>query len=334
MNTEFHYWITGTIAKHAGFDADEARIIAYSSQFVDDNDGEIPVFDQENDVVPSYKNLITQTMNILRPRRDIMKIYPLFHFIPGDQANAPPRKDGRTHILNTTPDSSNARQILAYTIQSAASKYKANDKSGLYRLGITTHAYVDTWAHQNFTGWFDDFNAIGANILPDIGHANAMHHPDWVSHRWDDQRLQNPNIDNNLRFLTAAKKTYACYLDFQQKIGKSQTDAWDQLEGQLKGIFGPTYSGDCEKGAETRIAEYRKLSGLPDYDEHEWLYAAADEKTVFNIPTDGFDRKFVWKNPATKADTHWYRFQEAAKEHMICALDILRPVFDQAGIQV
>ena len=334
MNTEFHYWITGLIAKQAGFDDDESRIIAYSSQFVDDNDDELPVFDEENDVVPSYKNLITQTMNILLPRRDIMKIYPLFHFIPGDQDKAAPRKDGKTHCLNTTPDSSYAQKILAYAVQSAASKYKANDTSGLYRLGITTHAYVDSWAHQNFIGWFDEFNAIGANLIPDIGHADALHHPDWVSHRWNDQRLQNPNVDNCLRFLAAAKKTYACYRDFQHKIGNSPNDAWNQLESELIGIFGPTYSGDCEKGADARIAEYKRLSGLPDYDEHEWLAAAATEKTVFNGATNDYDRKYVWKNPATKAQSHWYRFQEGAKEHMLCAIDILRPVFDQAGIHV
>ena len=334
MNTEFHYWITGLLAKRAGFADEEAQIIAYSSQFVDDNDDEVPVYDQENDVVPSYTNLITQTMNILLPRRDIMKIYPVFHFIPGDQANAAPRKDGKTHPLNTTPDSSYAQKILAYTVQSTVSKYKANDLSGLYRLGITTHAYVDTWAHQNFIGWFDDFNAIGANILPDIGHADAMHHPDWVSHRWNDHRLQVPNVDNTLRFLTAAKKAYACYLDFQQKIGNNPPDTWAQLEQELLGIFGPTYSGDCEKGADARIDGYRRLSGLPDYDEYQWFAAAIDERMVFNISNDHYEKKYVWKDRAKKADSHWYRFQEAAKEHMICATDILRPVFAQAGIHV
>ncbi|OGT97420.1 MAG: hypothetical protein A2079_01750 [Geobacteraceae bacterium GWC2_48_7] len=67
---------------------------------------------------------------------------------------------------------------------------------GLYRLGVMTHAFVDTWAHQNFIGWFNDFNEIGSNIIPNVGHADAMHHPDWVGHRWNDQRLLNPDVDN------------------------------------------------------------------------------------------------------------------------------------------
>jgi len=38
MNTEFHYWMTGLIAKEAGFSEDHAKIIAYSSEYVDEND--------------------------------------------------------------------------------------------------------------------------------------------------------------------------------------------------------------------------------------------------------------------------------------------------------
>ncbi len=37
MNIEFHYYITKYLALSAGFEEDEAEIIAYSSQFVDDN---------------------------------------------------------------------------------------------------------------------------------------------------------------------------------------------------------------------------------------------------------------------------------------------------------
>jgi len=31
MNTEFHYYLTGIIARAAGFDEDEAKVIAESS---------------------------------------------------------------------------------------------------------------------------------------------------------------------------------------------------------------------------------------------------------------------------------------------------------------
>ena len=36
MDFEFHYYITGLIAQRAGFSEDDAKIITYASQFVDD----------------------------------------------------------------------------------------------------------------------------------------------------------------------------------------------------------------------------------------------------------------------------------------------------------
>ncbi|OGU02174.1 MAG: hypothetical protein A2X82_01430 [Geobacteraceae bacterium GWC2_55_20] len=334
MNLEFHYWITGIIAERAGFIDDEPQIIAYSSQYVDDNDFEILVFDDELDVVPSYISQVSQTMNILLPRKDIMRIYPLFHFIPGDQPQISNRQDGRSHPMNTTPDSSYANTLMQYTLKNAASRYKAGDKGGLYRLGVMTHAFVDTWAHQNFIGWFDDFNAIGSNIIPDIGHADALHHPDWVGHRWNDQRLKVYDVDNISRFLGAARKTYAYFADFRQQVtGKTLENNWAGLESDLKIIFGNSYSGDDEIGADARLAQYKCISKmLTGYDEHEWLSNATDQDRVFNGATDGYDQKYVWKDANSKANTDWHRFQEAVKDHVITATNVLRPVFAQAGI--
>ncbi|MFA4911740.1 MAG: DUF6765 family protein, partial [Desulfobacteria bacterium] len=38
MDIEFHYFLTGLIAHRAGFNTNDAKIIAYSSQYVDEND--------------------------------------------------------------------------------------------------------------------------------------------------------------------------------------------------------------------------------------------------------------------------------------------------------
>ena len=37
MDIEFHYYLTKYLALEAGFEEDEAEIIAYASQYVDDN---------------------------------------------------------------------------------------------------------------------------------------------------------------------------------------------------------------------------------------------------------------------------------------------------------
>jgi len=328
MNKEFHYWITGIIANHAGFKQDESKIIAYSSQFVDDNDDNISVYDDEFAVTTSYTNHISQTMNFLLPRTDLMEIYPIFHFIPGDQGNAAKRTDGKVHPLNTTPDSSYANQIMQSAFQSAAKTYMADGKTGLYRLGIATHSFADTWAHQNFTGNLDDFNDMGNALTPNVGHADAIHHPDWVSHRWNDNRLVNSNINNNVRMLAAARRIYYLYTDFQKSINNPMADNWAELESFLIDLFGSTYSGEAEKGADIRAAKYRdKAAWLPDYDDGDWQTAALEAKTVRKDGSDVYEERFFWRSGITNQETDWFKFQQAIKEHVASSSQILQHVF-------
>lgn len=148
MDIEFHYYITYLIAARAGFSPDDSYLLAYSSQYVDDND---IIFEVNIDSEDYYSNYISQTKNILKPKKKLFRIYPLFHFVPGEPfVNSARRKEGKLHYLNTTPDSKNARKILKSAFTS----------ENIYRIGIASHAYADTWAHQNFVGYYDDFNAI------------------------------------------------------------------------------------------------------------------------------------------------------------------------------
>ena len=327
MNKEFHYWITGIIADHAGFSQGETATIAYSSQYVDDNDDDILVYDNELSPTPAYRNHVSQTLNFLMPRTDLMEIYPLFHFIPGDQAKAAARRDGKTNALNATPDSSHANAIMEAALKSAAARYQDIDPGGLYRIGIATHSLADTWAHQNFTGTIDDFNAIGCNLLPNVGHADAMHHPDWVSHRWTDDRMEESTINNNVRFLAAARRIYTLLAGFRAGLGKPPATSWGDLEALLLGIFGITYSGADEQGAEARIRQYRqRLHWLADYDDGAWLQAALERKTVVRVDNDDYEERYFWKRGVDRNRTDWFLFQEAVKEHVAAAKGVLQGV--------
>lgn len=328
MNKEFHYWITGMIAHAAGFNNRETTVIAHSSQLVDDNDNTVSVFDDEMSLTLAYQNQVSQTMNILLPRRDLMNIYPLFHFIPGDYQHAPERVDQKTHLLNTTPNSANAQAVL----QDALNAFTVKDTLGLYRLGIATHAFADTWAHQNFTGSWEAFNDMGNLITPDAGHADALHHPDLVSHRWTDNRLKEPEISNNIRFMNAAKCLYDIYQRMLTSSGRAVNNTWQELEEMLLAIFGSTYSGSKEKGIEGRVAQYRAfVPFLPDYDESAWQFSALESKMVHTI-SDGYEERYFWKPGVQKETTDWYRFQESVKAHVVAATNILKPLFVQAGI--
>ena len=148
MNIEFHYYMTYLIAARAGFDPAEAEVIAYSSQYIDDND---LIYNISGDDAQSYSNYISQTKNITKPKRKLFRIYPIFHFIPGDPlANSARRKDGKLHLLNTTPASNNACRILKTALQS----------DNLYKIGLAVHSFADSYAHQNFVGYYDEFNIV------------------------------------------------------------------------------------------------------------------------------------------------------------------------------
>jgi hypothetical protein len=316
MDTEFHYYMTGIIAKAAGFSDDEAKTIATASEYVDENDVCLKIEDKSGGV--AYENYISQTMNILKPKRTLMRIYPVFHFVPGEPMDErASRHDGKMHLLNTTPDNEIANKMLDLS-------FKASEDTRLFRIGIATHAYADTWAHQNFVGWYDFFNDINLDVKPDIGHANAEHHPDWPAHRWVDARLVNDGIDNTDRFLDAAEKIYGKYQNYNKQMNRKANTGWKTLNSQLINAMGESFSGSYNYGRDDRIDRYIdiKVRGLNDADN--------GLLSMFTMLRD----KLYWKKGVDKEKTHWYRFQEAVKEHQGKAMEDLDILFAKMGINL
>ena len=338
MDIEFHYWITGIIAHVAGFTEDEAKIIAYSSQFVDENDVSLTVKDRSSG--KEYINFISQTMNILKPKPELMRIYPIFHFVPGDPAaHSARRRDGKMHLFNTTQYNEFANELLL-------AAFKSEEKFRLYRIGVATHAFADTWAHQNFTGWHDSFNVLGANLIPNIGHADALHHPDWVGHRWIDHRLVDGDINNNHRFLSAAEtlfRQYSDYLSSEGRYGEGERPRWDVVQQKLVEAMGPVCGGDENYGQKERVARYRKLAPwLSEFDEMDWFNEAIEtDVRGFQDAHDGlrshltiFKDEHYWREGVDQKTTHWRNFQTSVKQHEQFALGLLSPHFEQIGIDL
>lgn len=335
MDTEFHYYMTGIIARAAGFTEDEAKTIATASEYVDENDVCLKVEDRSTEAV--YENYISQTMNILKPKRKLMRIYPVFHFVPGDPADErAARCDGKMHLLNTTPDN----EIANRTFDMA---FKAPAETRLYRIGIATHAFADTWAHQNFVGWYDYFNDIAFDVKPDIGHANAEHHPDWPAHRWEDPRLVNDEIDNTERFLDAADKIYKKYRAYTKQLNRKATRGWKLLRADLINAMGLSFSGNQIYYKRERLEAYKKLAPwLGDFDEADWFQAAIDVKvhglkdkdngllSMFTMLHD----KLYWKAEIDKEKTDWYVFQESVKEHQSMAMAEIDKLFKKMGVDL
>ncbi|MGB5156956.1 DUF6765 family protein [Desulfobacterium sp. N47] len=335
MDTEFHYYITGIIAKAAGFSQDEAKTIATAAEYVDENDVCLKISDPKGG--DDYENYISQTMNILQPKRKLLRIYPVFHFVPGDPMDEKAaRRDGKMHLLNTTPNNKIANNLIDEA-------FNASDDTRLYRIGIATHAYSDTWAHQNFVGWYDIFNNISLDIKPDVGHANAEHHPDWPAHRWEDVRLADDQVHNTERFLEAAEYIYMKYRAYNLKRNCIVSEDWSQLRIQLIEAIGSSFSGPRNYYREDRIRRYNDLAPwLGDFDESEWFKEAIDIRVKgFKDSQEGllsmftmFKDDLCWKQDADKEKTHWFRFQEAVKEHQGKAMPHLDEIFKKMGVNL
>lgn len=309
MDIEFHYYITHLVAIRAGFKTEDAYILAYSSQHTDDN---TTIFKIIQGTAAVYSNYISQTSDITKPKKELMRIYPIFHFMPGTkneiESDTTLRRDGKFHILNTIPDNSNASLALKAALET----------KDLYRIGIATHMYADTFAHQNFVGYYESFNSMKGlleKVIPNVGHAEAKHSPDWPALVWDDERLirKNTSVDNRERFLKAAGRLfeeYRKYVDPQCSADTVSKDKESLMTEIHKAI------GDHDKNNEerpNRIARYKELIGkdFRDYKETGWFDEAAKKKGI--LPSFLPWTTYEWK--PNHEGSNWYRFQEAVKAH-------------------
>ncbi len=320
MDIEFHYYITYILAKKAGFSPEDSSIIAYACQYTDDNCNQYYINSLLHE---DYVSRPSQTMDITKPSLKKISIYPLFHFFPGNpDSPAAARKDGQKHPFNTTPDSDHVRKVLEDAIAS-------ND---LYRIGIAAHTYADSWAHQNFLGLEDAFNAvvIQEKSFLNIGHATALHNPDMVGNLWTDRRLidKNEKIDNNVRFLEAAEKIYSAFrrhLRPELPEADIQTE-WKDVRAELKNAMekGSLLGNLFKLSQKSRIKAYKKIADdIPPYNEKEWRHAAVFKAECEN---DLFD--CYWATDKFR-ESHWYRFQQAVKAHYRIAMKVLIDIYQQ-----
>lgn len=298
MDKVFHFHVIQYLCLAANIPKEYAHTIAYASQFVDDNVQQFEVRNSNNGI---YQNYISQTYDIRKPQKTLMRIYPCFHFVPGDSdVSTARRSDGMRHLLITTPDSRVARKMLDLAFVS----------DNPMRIGIALHAYADTWAHQNFVGYYSPINSLEGvfkKLTPNIGHADALTHPDTFSldtnpNEWHDIRLTSSNrtVCNKGRFRRAAEAIY------QRLLLYNKAEEAQPFSNVWEGIL-------CE------------LPKIIMYDEDLWFREAIEKRGFL------FWKKYYWKKD--KEQTKWFQFQEAVKEHQKVMLNLLKPIFDEMELQ-
>jgi len=334
MDIEFHYYMTHLIALRAGYKPDDAFTIAYASQYTDDN--QTPYTIEGGDML--YESRISQTENITKPQEERLSIYPVFHFCPGTKTeifkSSPPRRDGKYHLLTTIPDNKNARDIFGRALKSG----------NLYRIGIGTHMYADTFCHRDFAGWKDEFNwtkldgfvgGLWSALGPAIGHALARHNPDIPPLVWEDVRLTSPyrQKKNRRQILAAAGNIFDLFC-LNTKPGKTEGTK-KRLLGDLEAAIGSDVEADSGLLKKRRFANYKDLLGgdYKKYNETHWFNVAVNRQVdAHTTGTSEVKYKHFWKSVYRKSD--WYGFQEAVKAHQAVAFKVLGKTFEEMEVDV
>lgn len=307
MEKDFHYYVTFALANRAGFSKDDSHVIAYAAQYVDDNnesqycreDGPLQFPSAIKTEDGFFRPIMTQSMSVKSLVYEIQKfVYVPFHFIPGD--NSQPI-DGHFNKYSTTPDSRNARTLLRAALATG----------NPYRIGIALHTYADTWSHQNFTGYEEDWNSVFSwrnpfrALAPNIGHADVSHLPDEISSTWNDYRFDKPYRErkNKKIALEACKRIF-------QELRRAQNGEmyWTYVEKDFRTIVNA-------EDYDERIALVRDYLNEPElyYKKDLWIASAVQDRGGEDLVA----------HPDLK-NTHWYRFQVAARAQLAVVMDMLK----------
>lgn len=321
MQKDFHYNIIYALTKEAGYKDSEALIIAYASQYVDDNtDREYTIADGDKEFYVSFPDkigksgdfyfpIITQAVDITSFKLNTQRcVYAPFHFIPGDNNVV---IDGKKNPLCTTRGCKNAVILIQEAI-------KRND---FYRMGVALHTYADTWSHERFSTFREDWNKVHKSIIaglpPNIGHAEVFHKPDEISVEWIDKRFGKEKIDNGERVLLASEHIF----NFIKK-GKIQ---WSDVKPVFEDIMNA-------KNFDERIKNIKDMyPGMVDYDEDKWINEALifqrDKSEIPGYdPTRGnppIPRPRFVDISVKDIKSPWFRFQNAAKKQLAMVLGMV-----------
>ncbi|HLV09340.1 MAG TPA: DUF6765 family protein [Halanaerobiales bacterium] len=236
MEIDFHHTAVYVLCRLAGMRSVYAEKVAYASQQVD-NANYNHAMKFENGGIFHQTRTAHEGLAFLEmiDVNDAFNVWLPFHFIPSGEGNDP------IEVLITRPESKSIKLLKNYVLEAGKEEY------GLHYLGIFFHIYADAFSHQDFIGFYDQYNQIELvkgmdkmswkdyivfkitkhlGFLFPIGHAVAAKNPDipyvvWTYRRGD----KEITVDNlNQRFIPAVYSIYdylQVYLDKNPQYGRS-----------------------------------------------------------------------------------------------------------------
>lgn len=361
MQIDFHHGVTYTVARLAGFKHNEADIIAYCAQYVDDatNSGLIRFNNGALFRRISSAHRFLDYRNFRRLASN--NVWIPFHFLPGN-GGLPAHKNPEGKFINKLicyPNSHVAQEMLSECIDCRHLPH------GLHRLGITMHVYADTWAHQGFAGVnhkvneakliLDDqgnpdlaktkkiqkyfqknffervANAFMSEAFP-IGHGAVLGNPDKPYLKWGYINGLNQIIkrDNSKDFLDAAEQMFKWMQRY--RLGDSQADV-PKLPVCDQKIIADQLQNITDKSGQKRHKIW-----LNNLKNGEFSFGKAE---IFYIPKG----KGSWKYEALKTEkekddgeeiycyetnfltSNWKFFHDALEAHYFYVIHVLLPKY-------
>lgn len=356
MQIDGHHTLTYVVSRLAGLSHDDADIVAYSAQYVDEatNQGVIKFNNgaMYHRIASAHKMMDYRNSNELANHR----VWVPFHFLPGNGGLPEGENPSGTFIekLICKPDSHTARDML---------KSMMNDRDkgyALHRLGITLHVYADTFAHQGFAGVDHKINEVTelssgnkendnsflekmknyfvSSVLP-LGHGASLSHPDKPFLTWSyiDGNGQYIKRNNHQIFCDAADamcRVIQCYIakDTSMNI-EQQPGLFEEDKALIANILAEFTSEDGDKRHASWLEVISsgifsfgpvKLEFIPK-GKGSWKHQAINQDEKKDKDTD----VFTYHNDFLHSD--WKLFHDALQAHRF---DVLHDILPKYGICV
>lgn len=288
MQYDMHYYGTYVIACSAGIPSDDAQIIAYSAQNVDDQNVNInKSYGDEKyllKVATAHHPIDAGLRSALKseyPENDARTVWVPFHFFPGGEG------DSYEERMACVKDGKIIRSLLEHYLKSPFTR----NGIGLQLAGIAAHVYADTFSHYDFIGIKSDRNTVrqdsiefsddhsatiieyitakgeaffdklkgGIAELSPLGHGSVNTMPDRpflkFRFKFEDGRDSGWR-DNSETFLEGCRALHEFFSRFARQryaSGAIKAVSWDKIEDAVKDVL------RTEAKAEERVEAWLKF---------------------------------------------------------------------------
>jgi len=351
MNIDFHYGVIYLVSRLAGLEKPDAETVAHCCQYVDDATvtGILEFVGGESYERFASAHKMFDYMNI--SDTSDKRIWAPFHFLPAGEGSTLEDKS------ICKPDSAIARDMVAHAIENREAE------NALHRLGVTLHVYVDTWAHQNFTGTISDHNVVKSLTSDDyshetwlgklrqfvddivhttqsnfldfvvkLGHGAALHFPDqpWAKWQYENGHGLTFQRDNLPIFMEAADMAYRAIKGFRR--GNTAFAQEEGLPEETKAALASLLASNRNDDPSVRLDALIKAltSGqVPGFAETVKPYIGKgpdswkDKATGIIDGNADGDKKPVWSEAFEQSD--YRKFHDAIKEHRFVVTQIILP---------